>query len=114
MNRFNSFHPMQTSFRYRPLLLQLRAMMWLVIASQLVYPYAGQISAQEPPRPVSPNIAAVPGFPPPVLTPTHVVVNRTIPQVTPPAKELRFSANPTDNEFFHARVFAEPIVSMGT
>ena len=111
-NISNSFRPMQTPTRYRPLPWQLRLSSWMVIASQLYYPYAGQLSAQEVRPPVSPNVASAPAFPAPILTPTNVVVNRTIPQVTPPSKELRFSANPTDQEIFQARVFAEPVVSM--
>ena len=48
--------------------------------------------------------------PPPAPT---VTVNRTVPNVTPPSPDLKFSANPTDAEIFLARVFDQPIVSIG-
>src|SRR2546422_332338 len=103
-NISNSFRPMQTPTRYRPLPWQLRLSSWMVIVTQFYYPYAGQVSAQEVRQPVSPNVAAAPGFPAPVLTPANVTVNRTVPRVAPPEKELKFSADPTDQEIFQARV----------
>ena len=36
-------------------------------------------------------------------------VNRTVPKVPPPAKELSFSATPTDGEFLRAGLFVEPL-----
>jgi YD repeat-containing protein len=111
MSQFNRLSPLQTGRRYRPLPWQLRFMTWVVIASQLYCPFAGQIAAQE--IPVAPPQGIVPSFPSAVLTPTNVVVNRTPPKVEPPDKELKFSATPTDQEIFQARVFSEPIVSMG-
>ena len=36
-------------------------------------------------------------------------VNRTVPKVTPPSKELRFSAAPTDAEFLRTGLFEEPL-----
>ncbi|MBI3867394.1 MAG: hypothetical protein HY299_02600 [Verrucomicrobia bacterium] len=40
-------------------------------------------------------------------------VNRTLPKVQPPKTELEFSANPTTQEIFRARVFEEPLVPIG-
>jgi len=54
--------------------------------------------------------ASVSNANPPVSTPP---VNRTVPKVEPPKTALEFSANPTDDEFFRARVFAEPLVPIG-
>ncbi len=42
-----------------------------------------------------------------------VQANRTVPKVDPPRTTLEFSANPTEDEFFRARVFAEPLVPIG-
>jgi hypothetical protein len=40
-------------------------------------------------------------------------VNRTIPKVEPPKMELKFSAKPTVQEIFRARIFEEPLVPIG-
>jgi hypothetical protein len=47
-----------------------------------------------------------------VATLTHGAagVNRTLPDVSPPAPGLRFTATPTDAEFLHAGIFLEPLV----
>lgn len=45
--------------------------------------------------------------------PATVRVNRNLPQVSPPRTGLKFSAQPTVQEFFRARVFEEPIVPIG-
>jgi RHS repeat-associated protein len=42
-----------------------------------------------------------------------VKVNRTVPKVEPPRSGLEFSANPSPEEIFRARVFAEPLVPVG-
>jgi hypothetical protein len=42
-----------------------------------------------------------------------VPVNRTVPQVEPPKSVLEFSASPTPQELFRARVFEEPLVPVG-
>lgn len=42
-----------------------------------------------------------------------ITVNRTVPKVSPPPTGLRFSANPTVQEIFRARVFEEPLVPIG-
>ena len=39
-------------------------------------------------------------------------VNRTVPKVTPPA-DLHFSSPPTDAEFLHTGLFAEPLAPVG-
>lgn len=40
-------------------------------------------------------------------------VNRTIPQVAPPATRLSFSSSPTDAEFLRASLFPEPLAPAG-
>ena len=42
-----------------------------------------------------------------------VRVNRTVPKVGPPKTGLEFSANPTTQEIFRARVFEEPLLPIG-
>src|SRR5262245_36829715 len=42
-----------------------------------------------------------------------VAVNRTVPQVHPPAAYPTFSMTPTSEEIFRARVFGEPLVPVG-
>ena len=42
-----------------------------------------------------------------------VKVNRTVPKVEPPKTGLQFSASPTTQEIFRARVFEEPLVPIG-
>ncbi len=42
-----------------------------------------------------------------------VKVNRTIPRVEPPTNGLAFSAKPTAQELFRARIFEEPLVPVG-
>ncbi|MCW5554807.1 MAG: hypothetical protein KIS67_21920 [Verrucomicrobiae bacterium] len=42
-----------------------------------------------------------------------VKVNRTVPKVSPPTSGLKFSAQPTAQEIFRARVFEEPLVPIG-
>jgi hypothetical protein len=39
--------------------------------------------------------------------------NRTLPPFEPPGTELEFSVSPTAQEFFHARIFEEPLVPIG-
>ena len=40
-------------------------------------------------------------------------VNRTVPAVSQPPEALQFSAQPTEAEFFRARLFEEPLVPVG-
>ncbi len=42
-----------------------------------------------------------------------VIPNRTLPKVDPPQIGLSFSASPTEQEIFRARVFEEPLVPIG-
>lgn len=42
-----------------------------------------------------------------------VTVNRTVPRVTAPRAAIVFSATPSDQEIFQARVFTEPFVPTG-
>ena len=43
----------------------------------------------------------------------QVIPNRTLPKVNPPKAGLEFSANPTTQEIYRARVFEEPLVPIG-
>jgi len=45
-----------------------------------------------------------------IARPPPVKVNRTVPKVEPPRLGLNFSAKPTVDELFRARVFVEPLV----
>ena len=87
----------------------LKLVTWLVLGTQLVFPFQGQLLASS----MAGTVHAASSFPAPVLTPKNVVVNRTVPKVQPPSLELRFSAVPTDKEISAAHVFKEPIVSVG-
>ena len=49
-------------------------------------------------------------LPAPVLSPTDVTVNTTLPQVAPPSTTPVFSDPPTDEEIFRAHLFEEPLV----
>lgn len=51
--------------------------------------------------------------PPPVLTPTKVKVNRTVPKVAPMPPTPKFSDAPSDQEFLHARGFPVALLPMG-
>jgi hypothetical protein len=51
------------------------------------------------------------GKPSPAAAP--VKVNRTVPTVQSPKGGLQFSAKPTLDEIFRARIFAEPLVPIG-
>src|SRR5262245_30269164 len=42
-----------------------------------------------------------------------VTPNRTLPKVEPPKETLEFSATPTVQEIFRARLFEEPLVPIG-
>src|SRR5437899_2204170 len=60
--------------------------------------------------PAKPNqlVPAVSGDPP-----ISIKVNRTVPRVEPPKTALEFSANPTSDDLFRARLFEEPLVPIG-
>jgi hypothetical protein len=45
--------------------------------------------------------------------PPAVQANRIVPQVEPPSATLAFSERPTSQELFRARIFEEPLVSVG-
>src|SRR6266567_1080866 len=53
-------------------------------------------------------LAQTPAAPSPAIK-----VNRTVPHVEPPKTTLEFSASPTAQEIFRARVFEEPLVPVG-
>src|SRR5262245_35339601 len=84
---------------------------WLVLCAHLLSPYADRLIAAgaEPPS-TTPRARSEP---PLVRTPSEVSVNRTVPKSSLPPIRPIFSATPTDQEIFRARVFAEPLVPTG-
>ena len=93
---------------------RLRLTTWGVLVTHVLSPFNPQIMAAET-NAIAPTTATSTSSPPdPVLTPSNVSVNRTVPAVQPPSQELRFSESPTDEEIFNARVFSEPIMNVGT
>ncbi len=87
----------------------LKAVTWLVLIIQPLIPIQGELFALT----VNNSAVSAPSFPAPVLTPTNIVVNRTVPVVSPPSSTLQFSAQPTDAEISTAHVFNGSIISMG-
>ena len=88
----------------------LRLISWVLIWLQLGVPFNTQLFAavdapvqSAPPAQVA---AANPAFPP------HAI-NRTLPAVQAPSTYPAFSNNPSDQEIFRARVFAEPLLPIG-
>jgi hypothetical protein len=94
---------------WRPLPWQLRWMTWVLLVLQTIVPIFPQALAIAQSVPISKADAT---FRTPPSAP-EVTVNRTVPDVQPPSTELQFSNNPTDEEISRARVFDEPIVSIG-
>ena len=92
----------------RPLPLPLRWASWLVIVTQLVLPVWPGMLALADSIPSQSVVTLGAGVMP------VVVVNRTVPNVTAPSVNLQFSGNPTDGEIAGARVFENPIISLGT
>ena len=84
-----------------------RAMTVVLVGGQVLT--AIPVAAAPAPPATAPVIA--PSSPPPA--PPQVTVNRTVPNVTAPPAEPQFSAVPTVQEIFRARVFAEPLVPVG-
>ena len=75
---------------------------------------AGQVLLAVPMPARATTVAPTPEIvvtPPP--EPPQVTVNRTVPTVTAPPSEPLFSATPTVEEIFRARIFGEPLVPMG-
>ena len=71
------------------------------------------IGADQRPGPVPGAPPDGPATPIPIPEAKPVVVNRTVPAVTPPTPFAGFSSSPTDEEFFRGRLFAEPLVPIG-
>ena len=90
----------------------MRQLTWVIIATQVALPVWPQVAlmaaesaaVQEAASPV--RLATAPAAP-------RVRVNRSVPIVEAPDCRLKFSAEPSDVEIFHARVFHGPIVSIG-
>ncbi|HMJ67077.1 MAG TPA: hypothetical protein VK615_17165, partial [Candidatus Binatia bacterium] len=101
----------------RPLPAPLRAISWIVIATQFLTPYTNEVSAamisgaeQLFPQPV----AAVPSESQPAteIAAAPTEINRTVPSVERPPVRAIFADPPTEAEIFRARIFGEPIVPM--
>lgn len=96
---------------WRPLPWPLHYLTWVLIALQGILPVIPQalasgIAAGNLPQTVAATFQTPP--PAPVVT-----INRTVPDVRPPSTELQFSSNPTDAEISRARIFNEPVISLG-
>ncbi len=83
--------------------LTFRVAAWLLVPGQILLSVPQVASAAPPPA----RDEKAP-------EPPKVKVNRTLPAVKPPALVPRFSAIPTDDEIFRARVFDEPLVPIGS
>jgi RHS repeat-associated protein len=95
----------------RPLPWPLHYLTWALIALQGILPVVPQaLAAGIAVRNLPQTVAATFETPPPAPV---VIINRTVPDVQPPSTELQFSTNPTDAEISRARVFNEPIISLG-
>lgn len=96
--------------------MALRLIAWVVIVAQLLVPYADNLFAAadtlaqnlRPPTADSPTTKTTAATVEQTFSP-----NRGVPNVRPPSIRLAFSEQPTDHEFFRARVFAEPLVPVG-
>jgi YD repeat-containing protein len=95
---------------WRPLPLPMRGVTWFLIVIQPFWPMLPQILSGAP-VPIQTASASNRLMSPPPAP--QVTVNRTIPDLTPPSTDLKFSDNPTDEEIFLARVFTQPIISIG-
>lgn len=84
---------------------------WIVVGSQLLLPIQGSLSAFAADEIYSAPTGAVESAA--ASAATNVVANRTVPDVQRPPAVAAFSDEPTDPEFFRARVFAEPLLPLG-
>ena len=78
------------------------------------------LAALVPLHPIAEPLAVAAGKPAAALRPEiepagppSVTVNQTVPAVAPPPAALEFTANPTPEEIFRARLFEEPMVPVG-
>jgi hypothetical protein len=85
----------------------------LTVLVQFVLPFNAQVFAAQTALLSAGGSRSPRSYPPPVLTPQHVVINRTKPAVQPPSLDLAFSAQATDGEISRARVFPVPMVALG-
>jgi RHS repeat-associated protein len=74
---------------------------------------AGQVLTEIPTIAATTTALAVEPPSSPPAAARQVSVNRTVPSVSPPPAEPQFSASPTVQEIFRARVFSEPLVPVG-
>jgi RHS repeat-associated protein len=77
-------------------------------ASPLVW--VGAVAAFTP---VLAKAAAQPQNKTDATPPATVIVNRTVPKVTPPSAQTGFSDTPSDSEIWRAHIFSEPLTPVG-
>jgi RHS repeat-associated protein len=81
----------------------LRLTTWLVLATQVMLPFAPQVLAVEiTNQSIQQSINRAAAFHP----------NRTLPKVAPPSPTPTFSESPADEEFLHNPILANPLVPM--
>ncbi len=100
-----------------------RAIACALVYGQVVLPLTADASVapvaeRATPRAAGAPLAAAPAVPLAVPSqlearPPLVKVNRTLPRVAPVPATPVFSAVPTEDEIFRARVFEEPLVAVG-
>ena len=108
MKKFN----LTTANRFPHLPWLFRCTAWLVVVSQIITPYFSYTAFAAATEAVSTRQNAEPQTENQSEEP-QVVVNRTVPNVQPPPDFATFSETPSDEEIFHAHVFAEPLVADG-
>lgn len=84
-----------------------------VIASQLLMMLPEIPLSAAARSPMAPSAETERAASRPQPKPERVVVNRTVPRVTPPPTAPSFSEDPTDLEFRRVRIFAEALVPLG-
>src|SRR2546421_565737 len=94
---------------YRPLPFPIRVLAWVLIIIQVFLPMPPQAIAAVLAKEPSSSSAGSQNL----STEAPVTVNHTIPNVRPPSGTIKFSDIPSDLEFFHAKVFAEPLIPTG-
>lgn len=105
------FRASTPKLRFEPFPWPLRCVSWVLVWSQLAYPFSNQVFAAVDAVAALPQASGVAG-PGSTTTPPRTI-NRTIPEVQPPPSSPAFSDNPTEDEVFRARMFAEPLMPTG-
>jgi RHS repeat-associated protein len=88
----------------------LKVTTWMALIAQLAVGVPTRLLAREV-RQVNATRPVPTPTPPPPTPAVHV--NRTVPKVSSPSARPTFSADPTDAEITSARVFGEPLITIG-